>query len=128
MTEAMQCFDPRHERFDWLNVADWEPNGDGVEPVRVTKAWRDRWPERTARRAKSSAGMALRFRTDSQKLVFRLSFVDVPDTPARVVLTESLCRCSLDAQRKNSFRRLWDGADAEALARDHFPCLIAHFH
>ena len=82
MTEAMQWFDPRDERFDWFNVADWEPNADGVQPVRVTKAWRDRWPERTARRAKSSAGMALRFRTDSRKLVFRASFVDVPDTPA----------------------------------------------
>ena len=30
MTEAMQWFEPRDERFDWLNVADWEPNGDGM--------------------------------------------------------------------------------------------------
>ena len=127
MTEAMQWFEPRDERFDWLNVADWEPNGDGVQPVRVTKAWRDRWPKKTARRGKSSAGMALRFRTDSQKVGFCVSFVDVLDSGA-CCLAESLRRCSLDAQRKNSFRRLWDGADAEALARDHFPYLIAHFH
>jgi len=52
-----------------------------VQPVRVTKAWRDQWPQKTARRAMSSAGMALRLRTDSKTLVLRVSFIDVPDTP-----------------------------------------------
>ncbi len=81
MADAMQWLDPRDPRFDWLNVADWEPQGDGVQPVRVTKDWRDQWPKKTARRAMSSAGMAVRLRTDSQKLVLRASFVDAPDTP-----------------------------------------------
>jgi lysophospholipase L1-like esterase len=81
MSDAMQWIEPRDRRFDWLNVADWEPQGDGLQPVRITKAWRDRWPKKTARRAMSSAGMAVRFRTDSRKLVFRLTFVDAPDTP-----------------------------------------------
>ena len=81
MADPMQWIDPRDQRLDWLNVADWEAQGNGVQPVRVTKAWRDQWPKKTARRAMSSAGMAVRLRTDSKKLVFRVSFVDVPDTP-----------------------------------------------
>ncbi|MGZ8435750.1 MAG: GDSL-type esterase/lipase family protein [Candidatus Binatia bacterium] len=82
MSDAMQWIEPRDRRFDWLNVADWEqPQDDGWQPVRVTKAWRDQWPKKTARRAMSSAGMAVRFRTDSKKLVFRVTFIDAPDTP-----------------------------------------------
>ena len=82
MSDALQWLDPRDQRFDWLNVADWEPQGDdGFQPVRVTKAWRDQWPQKTARRARSSAGMTVRFRTDSKKLVFRVTFIDAPDTP-----------------------------------------------
>jgi lysophospholipase L1-like esterase len=82
MSDAMQWLEPRDRRFDWLNVADWEqPQNDGLQPVRVTKAWRDQWPKKTARRAMSSAGMAVRFRTDSKKLVFRVTFIDSPDTP-----------------------------------------------
>lgn len=76
-----QWLDARDERFDWLNVADWEPRGNGVEPVRVPKEWRDQWPAKTARRAMSAAGMAVRFRTNSKKLVLRVTFVDVPDSP-----------------------------------------------
>ena len=78
MSDAMQWLEPRDRRFDWLNVADWEPRDGGLQPVRVTKAWRDQWPKRTARRAMSSAGMAVRFRTDAKKLVFRVTFVDSP--------------------------------------------------
>lgn len=77
----MQWLDPRDRRFDWLNVADWEPRSNGPQPVRVLRSWRDQWPEKTARRAMSSAGMAVRFRTDSKKLVFRVTFIDAPDTP-----------------------------------------------
>jgi lysophospholipase L1-like esterase len=77
----MQWLDPRDQRFDWLNVADWEANNDGVKPVRVAKLWRDQWPKKTARRAMSSAGMAVRFCTDSKKLILRVAFIDVPDTP-----------------------------------------------
>ncbi|HET9915487.1 MAG TPA: GDSL-type esterase/lipase family protein [Candidatus Binatia bacterium] len=77
----MQWLDPRDQRFDWLNVADWEPNHDGVQPVRVAKLWRDQWPKKTARRAMSSAGMAVRFCTDSKKLILRVAFIDAPDTP-----------------------------------------------
>lgn len=69
------------ERLQWLNVGDWEPRGDGLQPVRVPKVWRDKWPARTASRAQSAAGVSARFRTDSKKLVFRVTFVDVADTP-----------------------------------------------
>jgi len=81
MAAGMQWLDPRDQRFDWLNVADWEAKGDGLQPVRVAKTWRDQWPKKTARRAMSSAGMSVRLRTDSKKLVFRVAFIDVPDTP-----------------------------------------------
>lgn len=77
----LQWLAPRDERFDWLNVADWEPRGSGLQPVRVAKTWRDQWPAKTARRAMSAAGMAVRFRTDSKRLVFRVTFVDASDTP-----------------------------------------------
>jgi hypothetical protein len=69
------------ERLQWLNMADWEPRGDGLQPVRVPKVWRDKWPARTASRAQSAAGVTARFRTDSKKLVLRVTFVDVVDTP-----------------------------------------------
>ena len=69
------------ERLQWLNVGDWEPRGDGLQPVRVPKVWRDKWPARTASRAQSAAGVTARFRTDSKKLVFRVAFVEVADTP-----------------------------------------------
>ena len=29
------------DRFEWLNVADWEPRDGGLQPVRVPKLWRD---------------------------------------------------------------------------------------
>lgn len=77
----LQWLDVRDERFDWLNVADWESRENGLQPVRVPKTWRDQWPARTARRGKSAAGVTLRFRTDSKKLSFRCTFVDSPDAP-----------------------------------------------
>jgi lysophospholipase L1-like esterase len=77
----LQWLDIRDERFNWLNVADWEPRDGGLQPVRVPKSWRDQWPARTARRGRSAAGVTLRFRTDSRKLVFRCTFVDSPDAP-----------------------------------------------
>lgn len=79
---ALQWLDVRDERFDWLNVADWEPRGGGLQPVRVPKVWRDQWPARTAWRGMSAAGVTVRFRTDSKKLIFRVTFIDAPDTPA----------------------------------------------
>ncbi len=79
---TLQWLDPRDARFDWLNVADWEAQGDGFQPVRVAKVWRDRWPAKTARRGKSAAGMALRFRSDSKKLLLRVTFISVPDEAA----------------------------------------------
>lgn len=78
----LQWLDVKDERLDWLNVADWEPRGDGLQPVRVPKVWREKWPARTAWRGMSAAGVTVRFRTDSKKLVFRVTFVDVPDAPA----------------------------------------------
>jgi lysophospholipase L1-like esterase len=80
-SESLQWIDVRDDRFEWSNVADWEPKGGGLQPVRVPKTWRDQWPAKTARRGMSAAGMGVRFRTDSTRLVFDVTFVDVPDTP-----------------------------------------------
>ena len=77
----LQWLDVRDERLDWLNVADWEPRDNGLQPVRVAKFWRDQWPARTARRGKSAAGVTLRLRTDSRKLVLSVTFIDSPDAP-----------------------------------------------
>jgi lysophospholipase L1-like esterase len=82
LTTTLQWLDPRDQRFDWLNVADWEAQGDGFQPVRVAKLWRDKWPVKTARRGKSAAGVALRFRSDSQQLVLRVTFINAPDEAA----------------------------------------------
>jgi lysophospholipase L1-like esterase len=77
----LQWLDVLDEHFDWLNVADWETRDGGLQPVRVPKSWRDRWPARTARRGKSAAGVTLRFRTDSRRVILRCTFVDSSDTP-----------------------------------------------
>ena len=79
---TLQWLDVRDERFEWLNVADWEPRDGGLQPVRVPKVWRDRWPPRTAWRGMSAAGVTLRFRTDAKKLVLRVTFIDSGDSPA----------------------------------------------
>jgi len=78
---TLQSLDVRDERLDWLNVADWEPRDNGLQPVRVAKFWREQWPARTAPRGKSAAGVTLRLRTDSRKLVLSVTFIDSPDTP-----------------------------------------------
>jgi lysophospholipase L1-like esterase len=55
--------------------------GGGLQPVRVPKTWRDRWPAKTARRAMAAAGMTVRFRTNSAKIVFDVTFADAPEGP-----------------------------------------------
>ena len=105
-----QWLDARDERLDWLNVADWEPREDGVQPVRVPKLWRDQWPAKTARRARSAAGMAVRFRTNSKKLVFRVTFVDVPDTPP------STPAAGWERSRPNFFSLYRDGKYVTSMA------------
>lgn len=70
---------PDDNRFQWLNVADWEPKMGGLQPVRMPKTWRDKIPERSAERALSTAGVAVRFRTDSNRIAIRLTFIDVPE-------------------------------------------------
>ncbi len=77
----LQWISVKDQRLQWLNVADWEPKGDGLQPVRVPKIWRDKWPARTASRAQSAAGVTVKVRTDSKKLVLRITFVEVPETP-----------------------------------------------
>jgi lysophospholipase L1-like esterase len=67
------------QRLQWINVAAWEPRGDGTQPVRVPKDWRDKWPQQTARRALSAAGVTLKFRTNSKKVVFRATLIDTAD-------------------------------------------------
>jgi lysophospholipase L1-like esterase len=62
-------------------VADWEARGGGLQPVRVPKVWRDKWPAKTARRAMSAAGVSVRFRTNATKLVFDVTFAEAPEGP-----------------------------------------------
>jgi lysophospholipase L1-like esterase len=80
--ESLEWITYNDPRLQWLNVAAWEPRGDGMQPVRVPKDWRDKWPQTTARRALSAAGVTLRFRTDSKKIVFRATLIDTPDNAA----------------------------------------------
>jgi lysophospholipase L1-like esterase len=77
--DDLKWVSPDDGRFRWLNVADWEQKTGGLQPVRMPKAWRDKIPDRSAARALSTAGVALRIRTDSNKIVIRLTFLDVPD-------------------------------------------------
>ena len=67
------------DRLDWTNVGAWEAREDGMQPVRVPKIWRDRWPDNAARRALSAAGIFVRFRTDSKRIVLRGTLVAAPD-------------------------------------------------
>jgi hypothetical protein len=66
--------------IQWLNVADWESR-NGLQPVRVA-AWRDKWPRAHGRACAVGGRRLARFRTDSI-LVLRVTFIDVPDSPAR---------------------------------------------
>jgi lysophospholipase L1-like esterase len=77
--QELQWLRPDDNRLQWINVADWEQKTGGLQPVRVPKAWRDKWPPQTAFRALSAAGMALRLRTDSPKIVLRFMFLDAPE-------------------------------------------------
>lgn len=76
----LQWMQPGDSRLQWINVADWETRTDGLQPVRVPKAWRDKWPQRTATRALSTGGVALRVKTDSTRIVIRLTFIDTVET------------------------------------------------
>ena len=77
--DNLKWLTPDDNRLRWLNVADWEAKTGGWQPVRIPKAWRDKIPERSAERALSTAGVAVRFRTDSSKIAIRVTFLDVPD-------------------------------------------------
>ena len=43
--ESLQWINYNDPRLQWINVAAWEPRGDGMQPVRVPKEWRDKWPQ-----------------------------------------------------------------------------------
>jgi lysophospholipase L1-like esterase len=77
--ENLKWLNPDDNRLRWLNVADWELKTGGLQPVRMPKEWRDKIPDRSAARALSTAGVALRLRTDSNKIVLRFTFIDVPE-------------------------------------------------
>ena len=79
-SENLEWLQPGDSRLQWINVADWEPRTGGLQPVRVPQAWREKWPARTASRALSAAGVAVRLKTDSRRLVIRLTWIEVPDT------------------------------------------------
>src|ERR1700739_2759078 len=71
--DNLKWLNPDNNRLRLLNVADWESKTGGLQPVRMPKAWRDKIPERSAARALSTAGVALRLRTDSSKIAIRLT-------------------------------------------------------
>jgi lysophospholipase L1-like esterase len=77
--EHLQWIRPNDPRLRWINVADWEQSVGGSQPVRVPEVWRAKFPPATASRALSAAGMAVRFRTDSQKVILRFRFIDAPE-------------------------------------------------
>jgi lysophospholipase L1-like esterase len=77
--DNLKWVNPDDKGLRWLNVADWEPKTGGLQPVRIPKVWRDKIPYRSAERALSTAGVALRFRTDSSRIAIRLTFIDVPE-------------------------------------------------
>lgn len=77
--DNVKWLNPDDSRLRWLNVADWESKTDGLQPVRIPKAWRDKIPDRSAARALATAGVALQFRTDSKRITIRLTFIDVPE-------------------------------------------------
>jgi lysophospholipase L1-like esterase len=77
--EKLNWVSANDARLHWLNVADWEPKTGGLQPVRIPPKWRDKIPERSAVRALATAGVAVRLRTDSRKIVIRLTFLDVPE-------------------------------------------------
>jgi lysophospholipase L1-like esterase len=79
--DNLKWLNPDDSRLRWLNVADWESKTGGMQPVRMPQVWRDKIPDRSAARALSTAGVALRLRTDSNKIVIRLTFIDVPEAP-----------------------------------------------
>src|ERR1700674_4869215 len=66
--DNLQWLNADDHRLRWLNVADWEQKTGGLQPVRMPKAWRDKIPVASAARALSTAGVALRIRTDSSKI------------------------------------------------------------
>ncbi len=102
LESPLQWLDIRDERFDWLNVADWEPRDGGLQPVRVPKEWRDQWPARTAWRGMSAAGVTVRFRTDSKKLLFRVTFIDSGDSPATPAVAWERSRPSFFSLYRNA--------------------------
>src|SRR5581483_4379095 len=71
--DNLKWLTPDDNRLRWLNVADWEAKTGGLQPVRMPKAWRDKIPERSADRALSTAGVAVRFRTDSSHIAIRVT-------------------------------------------------------
>jgi len=77
--DNLKWLTPEDNRLRWLNVADWEAKTGGLQPVRIPKAWRDKIPARSADRALSTAGVAVRLRTDSSRIAIRVTFLDVPD-------------------------------------------------
>lgn len=72
---------PDDQKFEWLNVAAWEPVDGAYRPVRVPKQWRDQFPEQTANQALAPADVVLRVATNAQKVSLRIS-VPPPDRPA----------------------------------------------
>ena len=63
----LQWLDVLDDRFEWLNVADWEPRDGGLQPVRGAKVLARSMA--IANRASWQVGgrVALRFRTDRKR-------------------------------------------------------------
>jgi lysophospholipase L1-like esterase len=110
-TADLQWIEVTDRRLAWTNVGDWEARGDGLQPVRVPKAWRNKLPENTARRALSAAGVFVRFRTGSPRIAVRATLINEEnesDDPA--VAWERARPPYFDVYRNGRFVASVDGA------------------
>ncbi len=78
----MQWLSVDDARLQWVNAMAWEARAGGLQAVRVPKAQRDQWSQdNEKKRAMSGAGVSVRFRTDSRRIVFRTTLLEVETVP-----------------------------------------------
>ena len=68
----MEEIKPKDERLAWLNVAEWIGADDGLHAARVPELYRRALPRAAAERALLSAGVELRFKSDTEQVKLKL--------------------------------------------------------
>ena len=119
----LRWLDVLDDRFEWLNVADWEPQNGGLQPVRVPKFWRDQWPSRTARRGKSAAAWHCGSAPTGNGSAIRRKIRCVPhDGPCRGANeTDPLYHSDSESRRpENRWQSKW--RETRFLSRRHCQC------